>query len=117
MFDWWRKRRERKAAEARNEQDDGADTAGLVIGYATGIPIGPSGITTAALVGSMLHQPASAAPAHDPVNYVPLDTGSSSPTPDTPSSSGGSDYDGSSSDYGGSSSGSSFDSGGGGSSE
>ena len=75
-------------------EDAGFDMTGFLIAYMTGFPVGPSGVTGAALVGALLHNSGSDAtemPSREPdpsPSYS--DSGGSSGSSDT-GSGGGSD--------------------------
>lgn len=61
--DWQQRRRERRELDARimygsapRVDDGGFDVGGFMIGQATGVPIGPRGVTTEAIIGASMHQ-------------------------------------------------------------
>lgn len=88
-------------AARKDDDDEKFDGTGFVIGAATGIPIGPRGVTPGSIIGSMMHSsPTYAAdtssysapsPSHDSGSSSSYDSGSSSSYDSGSSFSGGSD--------------------------
>lgn len=93
--------RTRRLGESRNKNssDDSFDTVGLATGMLTGIPVGPRGITSGSLMGSLLHSnPVNAddsnrsSSSYDSGSSSSYDSGSSLSFDSGSSSSGGGDF-------------------------
>lgn len=97
IHDGERRRFTAQTDDRRPDRDEGMDVAGFAIGAMTGIPVGPRGVTMAAMMGAAMHQPAQAA---------------DEPSPRVENDSYSSHNDGGSSSYSASDSGGSYDGGG-----
>lgn len=104
--------RPKSAAAAQTGHDDeGFDSAGYIMGVATGIPVSPSrGISAESIIGASIHNSSSTthtAPASDACHSTTHDTSSSVSSPSCDTSSSSSSFDsGSSSSFDSGSSGS-----------